>query len=129
MRYLGIDYGTRRIGLAFSDPNAQFAFPLEMLPNDTHIIENIAHVVEEKKIGGIVMGDTRADTGNTNTITEASERFASALSARTKLPIERVREAWSSFEAARYAPDYVKRDDSAAAIILQRFLDACSKTE
>ncbi len=129
MRHLGIDYGKRNIGLALSDLDGRFAFPLEILPNDSHAIENIAHVIEEKKVGAIVMGDTRADTGDTNAITQSSERFAEALSARTKLSVARVREAWSSFEAARFAPDQKKRDDAAAAIILQRFLDAQPKKD
>lgn len=123
MRYLGIDYGTRVLGLALSDTGGQFAFPLEVLPNDSHILENIAHVIEEKKVGAIVIGDTRTDGGGANTLTERCERFASVLGERTKIPVSLVREAWSSFEAARFAPDQKKRDDAAAAIILQRYLD------
>ncbi len=124
MRYLGIDYGSRNLGLALSDPGGQFAFPLEILPNDSHILENIAHVIEEKKVGTVVIGDTRSDGGAANQLTESCERFAKLVEARTKLPVHLVREAWSSFEAARFAPDQKKRDDAAAAIILQRYLDS-----
>lgn len=129
MRYLGIDYGTRVLGLALSDPDGQFAFPLEVLPNDSHVLENIAHVIEEKKVGTVVIGDTRSDGGNANTLTESCERFAKLLESRTKIPVSFAREAWSSFEAARFAPDQNKRDDAAAAIILQRYLDAKPKAE
>lgn len=129
MRYLGIDYGTRKIGLALSDADGRFAFPLEILPHDSHVLENIAHVIEQKSVKCVVMGDTRADSGASNAITHESEDFAKKLSERTTLPVERVREAWSSFEAARFAPDQKKRDDAAAAIILQRYLDAKQKTQ
>lgn len=127
MRYLGIDYGTRSIGLSLSDASGRFAFPLETLPNDAHTLENIARVIVEKEVGGIVMGDTRADSGDANKITQASDWFADELAKRTSLSVERVRESWSSFEAARFAPHEKKRDDVAAAIILQRFLDSFPK--
>ncbi len=128
MRYLGIDYGTRAVGIAYSDERGQFAFPLEIIPNDAHLIENIAHLVVDKKVEHIVVGDTRADSGAPNKITEALERFSDALGARTKLPVSHVREAWSSHEASRFAPKGHERDDAAsAAIILQRFLDSPKK--
>jgi putative holliday junction resolvase len=127
MRYLGIDYGTRTIGLALSDAKGMFAFPLEVVPNDSHALENIAHVIEEKKVEAIVVGDTRADTGVANNLTAQCEKFSAQLGSRTKLSVSFGREAWSSFEAARYAPDEKKRDEVAAAIILQRFLDAQPK--
>jgi len=129
MRYLGIDYGSRHVGLALSDARGQFAFPLEVIPNDSHLLENVTHVIEEKKVVAIVLGDTKADSGVANALTERCERFAAQLGSRTKLPVSFTREAWSSFEAARYAPDDKKRDDAAAAIILQRFLDAQRKPE
>ncbi len=124
MRYLGIDYGTSGVGLALSDEGAQFAFPLETLPNDAHLLENIAHVIGEKNVGEVAMGDTRAEGGASNNITERADRFREALAARTKIPVSSVREAWSSVEASRFAPKGKERDDAAsAAIILQRFLD------
>lgn len=124
MRILGIDYGTSGVGLALSDEGAQFAFPLETLPNDGHLLENVAHVITEKDVGAIVMGDTRAENGASNKITEEAEQFAVALAARTKIAVQPAREAWSSVEASRYAPKGKERDDAAsAAIILQRYLD------
>jgi putative Holliday junction resolvase len=130
MRYLGIDYGSRAVGLALSDEAAAFAFPLEVLPNDALILENVLRVIEEKNISAVVIGDTRAEGGAANTITAECERFADELEARSKLPVRRVREAWSSVEASRYAPKGRERDDAAAAaIILQRFLDTPSKKD
>lgn len=129
MRYLGIDYGSRHIGLALSDVRGTFAFPLEVIPNDSHAVENVAHVISEKKIDAIVIGDTKADSGVANQLTERCQKFAAQIGSRTTLSVSFAREAWSSFEAARYAPDEKKRDDAAAAIILQRFLDSKPKAE
>ena len=124
MRILGIDYGTLRVGLALSDESGQFAFPLETLPNDPHLLENIAHVISDKDVGEVAIGDTRAEGGASNNITEFADRFREALATRTKIPVHAVREAWSSVEASRFAPKGHERDDAAsAAIILQRFLD------
>ena len=123
MRYIGIDYGGKRIGIAISDEAGIFAFPKETIPNDDSSIDRIGKLAEKERVGAFVFGDTLADTGAANTITDEAMGFVKALAAHTKLPIHQVREAWSSSEAARFAPDGVKRDDVAAAIILQRFLD------
>jgi len=123
MRYLGVDYGRARIGLAVSDPLGSFAFAHSVLKNSPDALATITSLVQEKSIGMIVMGDTLADDGAENTVTIQAKAFADALKEKTGLPVEFVREAWSSFEAARYAPSSEKRDDAAAAIILQRYLD------
>jgi putative Holliday junction resolvase len=125
MRYLGIDYGAARVGLAISDRDGTFAFPHGMYRNDARLISVIARVAREEQVGEIVVGDTLADTGGQNPISALSDSFAVALEQETGLPVHRVREAWSTREAARYAPRGKRHDDSAAAaIILQRFLDA-----
>lgn len=125
MKYLGIDYGARRIGLATSDERAEFAFPKETIPNDESSVDRVTTIVRKEGIVGIVMGDTRAGTGEENAITKDMEALGEALKHHTGLPVSFVREAWSSYEAARFAPKGREHDDAAAAaIILQRFLDA-----
>lgn len=124
MRLVGIDYGSRRIGIALSDKAGEFAFPHSTIPNDETSIDRIQKVVKDEGVGTVVFGDTRAEGGAANAITQEAETFADRLSAYAKIPVERSREAWSSFEASRYAPKGHERDDAAsAAIILQRFLD------
>lgn len=124
MKFLGLDYGAKRIGLAVSDESATFAFPKDVLPNDESTFEKIQQVIEEERIRGIVVGDARAEGGGQNAITDEADAFAKKLEA-LGVPVERSREAWSSQEAARFAPPGEKHNDAAAAaIILQRFLDA-----
>lgn len=125
MRYLGIDYGEGSVGLALSDRDGSFAFPHANYPNDGKLVDAIAALVLREGVAEIVVGDTLADTGGRNPITAQSDVFAAALERATGLPVRRTREAWSTHEAARYAPIDKKHDDSAAAaIILQRYLDA-----
>lgn len=125
MRYLGIDYGTKRIGLAISDEAGSFAFPRETIARDDKVVDTIVHIVEREKVGAIVVGDARALSGAHNDMTAEVESFARTLEEAGHVSVHLAREAWSSQEAARFAPKGKKHDDSsAAAIILQRFLDS-----
>jgi putative Holliday junction resolvase len=128
MRYLGIDYGAKRLGIATSDEGGSFAFPKETLPNDNTAIDRIANIVAHEHVTEIVIGDTRAVGGGENPITAEAEAFAESLARYVKVPVQKGWEAWSSIEASRFAPKGREHDDAAAAaIILQRFLDSRKK--
>src|SRR5262245_14369258 len=130
MRYLGIDYGSKRIGVAVSDAEGGFAFPRETIENDGKRLEAFAAVVQKENIEEVVIGDTQTTLGEENRITKEADKFAYELEAWLKLPVHRVREAWSTQEAARFAPEGQRHNDSAAAaIILQRYLDAQPKAQ
>jgi putative Holliday junction resolvase len=125
MRYLGLDYGAKRIGIAVSDADGGFAFPRETLPNDRTAIDRLRKVVKEEGIQAVVLGDARAANGARNPVTAEAEQFAKSLESHLRLPVHISWEAWSSMEAGRFAPKGRGHDDaSAAAIILQRYLDA-----
>lgn len=130
MRYLGIDYGAKKIGIAISDSAGSFAFPREVLDNNERVSEKILQIIRDETVHEIVMGDTRAMSGGSNHITDEAETFAGNLQKQSGIPVHRAREAWSSREASRFAPENKQHDDSAAAaIILQRFLDVRTKSE
>lgn len=125
MKYLGIDFGTKRLGLAVSDDAGSIAFPRDIVPNDSKLMGVLRDLITAEKIACIVVGDTRAASGAANQASAAADVFMETLKKETNLPVERGREAWSSVEASRFAPKGHARDDSsAAAIILQRFLDS-----
>lgn len=125
MRYLGIDYGAKRIGLALSDPRGQFAFPHETIPNDATTIDRVREIVKREEVGAIIVGDARAANGEPNPVTQAAEDFIESLKTHVHTPVHVISEAWSSVEAGRFAPKGAGHNDaSAAAIILQRFLDS-----
>lgn len=130
MRYLGIDYGTKHIGIAVSDERGSIAFPREPILNGTLAVNDISDIVSREEVEEIVIGDSLTLSGEANTITEACHAFIKKLESDVGLPVHSVREAWSSAEAMRYAPKGKRHEDSsAAAIILQRFLDAKPKTK
>lgn len=124
MKYLGIDYGERWIGLAVSDVSGAFAFPYEEIENNAHVMEVLTRVIQQEGISAIFIGDTRAHTGESNSITPKAEVFCDMVRSQSGLEVSMVFEAWSSQEAARFAPQGEKHNHaSAAAIILQRVLD------
>jgi putative Holliday junction resolvase len=123
MKYIGIDYGGKRIGIALSDPTGAIAFPHSTVENST-AIEIIKKEVELKRVNMIIVGDTLSYSGKENTVTKEADAFVEKLKLETGIPVERVWEAGSSIEASRYAPEGESHNDaSAAAIILQRYLD------
>ena len=124
MKYLGIDFGTKRIGLAVSDAMGAIAFPRATVKNDAQLFEALADVIRDERVKAIVVGDTRSHGGMENPITKDVEAFIENLKKRMHLPVERGWEAGSSIEASRYAEKGDEHHDSAAAaIILQRFLE------
>lgn len=122
MRYLGIDYGAKRVGIAISDKEGKIAFPHLVIPNKD-LISQISSIVKEKGIERVVLGDTRTVSGKENPITAEAEKFAKELSDCLKMPIEKIFESWSSMETLMHSSSGLKDDSRAAAFILQRYLD------
>ncbi|MDP3965387.1 MAG: Holliday junction resolvase RuvX [bacterium] len=128
-KYLGIDYGAKRIGVAVSDDKGTIAFPRATINNDADALESLAHLVASEKIGSIVVGDTRSFSNLANPVTKEAEDFVVRLKKELLLPVTSVWEAGSSIEASRYAPESASHSDgAAAAIILQRFFDMRKQT-
>jgi putative Holliday junction resolvase len=124
MKFLGIDYGSKRIGVAVSDAAGAIAFPRKVVPNDDQALPRILRSIEDERVGACVVGDTLGSSGAENPVTAQARRFSEELQRQSALPVVYAPELWSSIEAARYAPEGGAHDDSAAAaIILQRYLD------
>jgi len=124
MRYLGIDYGTKKIGTSLSDESGMLAFPHTTLENNERLINAIKKITTEYKVEAIVVGDPKTISGADNPLVEDVSIFIMRLEKEFGTPIHKEGEAFSSFEAARFAPKGKNHEHSAAAaIILQRFLD------
>ena len=123
MRFLGIDYGTKRIGLALSDESGRFAFPNSVLENDISAMSTILRLVRENNVGKIVIGESRDYKGNPNPILAASKRFAEKVATETGLLVVLEPEFLTSAEAARIQGEGKTLDASAAALILKSYLD------
>lgn len=122
MKILGIDYGSKRIGIAVAEQG--IAFPRKILHNTDQVVFEIEEIIKKESATQIVMGDTRSFGGHQNTVSPEAERFANRLSTVTGIHVDLVWEAGSTIEAGRYATNENQHNDAAsAAIILQRYID------
>jgi putative Holliday junction resolvase len=123
MKYIGIDYGKKRIGIAVSDENGQFALPKEVFANDDKLIEKICLLVKEVKAEAIIIGESKDYKGKDNLIMKEINMFKEKLGAVIPIPIHFEPEFMTSFAAQRFQGKNALHDASAAALILQSFLD------
>ncbi len=134
-RFVGIDYGTRRIGLAISDGRAMIASPAGALDASGTASEDARRIIEwsaEHEPDGFVIGLPLSMDGSDSDQTRVSRTLAESLRSRTALPVELWDERLSSFAAdehlaaagVRSSRRKHRRDALAAQVILQSFLDA-----
>ena len=131
MKYLGIDFGSKRIGLAISDESGSFAFPLSVIKNSENAMSEIQQVCLEKNIGAVVIGDSENFQMQKNHIMEQVEPFVENLRKVSGLPVFLHPEFMTSQEAERLQGKNDMLDASAAAIILKSFLEirACLESK
>ncbi len=142
MKYLGIDYGSKRIGIAISDESGTLAFPKTILPRDGKLLDDIQKICTEEKVGEIVIGESFDYKGKPNPIMTDILIFKTALLGKVGLPMHFQSEFMTSHEvsknknmmhdvaneredgrAGRKSQVKESVDSSAAALILQTFLD------
>ncbi len=102
-RVLGVDFGTKRIGLAVSDPDRAFAFPAGILERrgTRRDLDALAAFVVEREIGRIVVGLPLHMDGRRGPEAEAAQAFARQLGEVTGLPVDLLDERWTTVEAER----------------------------
>ena len=130
MRYLGIDYGDRRTGLAVGDSGQTIVSPLAVLPTDGALAQRIGQIVAEEAIEGVVLGLPLNMDNTEGPQARKVRRFAQLLADTVSVPIHFQDERLSSFEAADQLSGLSltrkgrrKRLDAvAAAAILRAFL-------
>lgn len=123
MKYLGVDYGTKRVGIATSDEGGRMAFPFKVIPNSPNLISEIATICTTEHVAAIVVGESLNFQNMPNAIMDEIHPFATALEKAAKLPLYFMNEILSSREAMHIQGDNKHNDASAAAIILQSYLD------
>ncbi len=123
MKYLSIDYGTKRVGIATSDDSGVMAFPLRVLLNSRSLAAHIAKICRDERIDVIVMGESLNFQNKHNSIMSEIIPFAEKLKNESGLPVVYMNEVLSSQEAMHLQGDNKENDSSAAAIILQCYLD------
>ena len=121
MNYLGVDYGERRIGLAKASDGLKIATPLTTIGNDESVFDKLAKITAEESIDKIVVGLPISFDGQENSFAKKIRVFASKLQDIVGRPVVLQNEIFSSKIAEMSSPE--TQDQSAAAIILQSFLD------
>jgi putative Holliday junction resolvase len=122
MRLLGIDYGSKRIGLALSDEGGQFAMPLIIINNSKNHLQEVIDIAKKNDIKEIVMGESKNYKGQANTILPESLNFKMDLE-KAGYIVYLEPEFMTSANAERFQGKNDMLDASAAALILQSFLD------
>src|SRR3989344_1926818 len=123
MRYLGIDYGDVRIGVALSDAEGKIAFPQKTILNNKSAIISLAKRAKQEGVATIVIGLPISFGGNETDQTKKVRAFAKMLAQKIAIPIEFENEILTTRMARDAGAKKKTIDASAAEIILQAYLD------
>ena len=131
MRYLAIDYGDKRTGLAICDPAETIASPLAVIEGQKNLIKKIVDVVRSENAEAIVLGLPLNMDDSQGFKAKHVLRFAELLKNHLNIPMHLQDERLSSFGAEKkLAPAEFTRkkkkkrlDAIAAAEILEAFLE------
>ena len=136
MRVLAIDHGTKRMGIALSDPSGMIALPLEFVPAEpfNKFLERLKVLIQEKEVEMILIGMPRNMDGSYGPAAAKVQKFVAVLKETIAIPIKTWDERLTSTQANRFLVEAdVRRKDrkekvdkAAAAILLQSFLDSRS---
>lgn len=140
MRILGLDYGTKTVGVAISDALMLTAQPLETITRKSagklrQTLARIEAIIEEYEVERIVLGYPKNMNNTIGERAEASEAFQEALERRTGLEVVLWDERLTTAESERVLmAGGVRRenrkaviDQMAAVLILQSYLDRQSR--
>jgi len=131
MRYLGVDYGSKKIGLALSDEGGTMGFPHTIISNTPRLIDELCALIAKENIGAVVIGESRNLAGGDNAIVKDAAALGERLTERAGVPVFYESEVYTSVEArrapgkemkSRAAKGRVDVDASAAALILTSYL-------
>ena len=125
MKYLGIDYGSKKVGFAQSDDEGRIAFPLMIAPNDAVLIKDILELIREMKLAVVVIGESVDGNGKPNKIAKEARALGSKIENAIDVKVVFEKEWYSTVEARKQPGNEGNHqvDDQAAAIVLQRHLD------
>jgi putative Holliday junction resolvase len=138
MRALGIDHGTKRIGIAISDELGIIAQPLEFIPAEpfADFLRRLKEIIREKQVEQLVLGMPRNMDGSYGPAALKVQEFAAVLRDSVAVPLALWDERLTSAQANRFlieanvrrAQRKEKVDKTAAAILLQSYLDSHAST-
>jgi putative Holliday junction resolvase len=136
-RYIGLDFGGRRVGVAVSDPGGLIAQPYDTLviKNLDEAVSGVCRLVAEFDAAGVVLGLPLNLSGDASDLSTTVRKFADRLRASCPVPIHFEDERLSSKQAEatlhamgkKIKGNKEKIDRISAALILQTFLDRLNR--
>ncbi len=125
MKYLGIDFGSKKVGFAQSDDEGRMAYPLMISPNDAILLKDTLELIRELKFSTVVIGESVDGKGKPNPIAKDARKFGTQLESAIDIRVVFEKEWYSTVEARKQPGNEGNHnvDDQAAAIVLQRYLD------
>ena len=127
MRILGIDYGDKKIGLAFGDSSARVAVPLEVIVNEGDVtIEALVHRVKEEDISLVVVGVPLPQGNHSSVQLEKTRKFIATLAQAAPVSVVEEDESFTSVESVRLQQEFNAQADEdalAAMLIVQSYID------
>lgn len=131
MRFLAIDYGTKRTGLAICDADETIASPYDVLHGSQNLVRRVEEIVGAEGVEGIVVGLPLNMDGSAGPQARQAMAFTEQLRRQLQIPVHLQDERLSSFGAEQKlaqtglskAKQRQRLDALAAADILQTFLD------
>ena len=136
MRILALDHGTKRMGIAISDELGMIAQPLEFIPAEpfANFLTRLKEILKEKQVELILIGMPRNMNGSYGPAALKVQEFVTVLKDAVTIPIHTLDERLTSVQAHRFLTEAAvsgrerkgKVDKSAAAILLQSYLDGQS---
>ena len=137
MRILAIDHGTKRMGIAVSDELGMIAQPLEFIPTEpfAKFLDRLKEITREKQVELILVGMPRNMDGSYGPAALKVQEFVAVLKDAITVPIKTLDERLTSVQAHRFLTEAEVRgrqrkdkvDKSAAAILLQSYLDSLNR--
>lgn len=121
-RVMGIDVGSKRVGVALSDEGRNMAFPEVVLKQDDTLVKSLVAIIEKKGVGEIVLGHSLDKEGKPNKIHELTEALMLDLTLETGLPVHLQSELFTTQAALRIQGRNDMTDAAAATLILDAFI-------
>jgi putative pre-16S rRNA nuclease len=126
MKYLGIDYGEKKIGLAIAESEMKIATPFKVIENTSKLMANISQIIQGEDIDQIIVGLPKGLQGNESQQYQSVIKFIDKLKNKIDLEILTQDEKLTTSFANKLLQGLPKKkadDDVAAMLILQSYLD------
>ncbi len=129
MRYAGIDFGKKRVGVALSDEGGTFALPHAVILNNKKLLPTLGQIFTEQEVSAVILGESHNYKGEANAIMKDVLVFKKRIEQELNLPVYFEPEFLTSAEAERIQGNTGMLDASAAALILKSYLDRLDRTK